>query len=226
MKKNGRSRFLAGALVIVAIVCSLWTSQASAYPTFQFSGTAAVVSTYADPALNFDVYDVNYFISISQTAATQYSAAGSGTPAMLTNMAGTMTLSGGLNFSDDSPSTLNFLGTFVNPLYVAYDPALLTLSFGPDDGTGTTSDFFSIYDFGLPADYDLRSNFGPFSTVNFFQVPDFAADFIELKNNISIPVNLEVSINDTTATAVPEPSTFLLIGGGLAGLAFWRRRRA
>lgn len=36
--------------------------------------------------------------------------------------------------------------------------------------------------------------------------------------------NGSVTVIDGGTPAVPEPGTFLLLGGGLAGLAFWRRR--
>ena len=39
------------------------------------------------------------------------------------------------------------------------------------------------------------------------------------------PSGLGISFDDLTYTPVPEPSTFLLLGGGLAGLAFVARRR-
>jgi len=47
----------------------------------------------------------------------------------------------------------------------------------------------------------------------------------ELGNNIDL-VLANAAVTPTDMSPVPEPGTFLLFGGGLAGLAFWRRRKA
>jgi hypothetical protein len=40
-----------------------------------------------------------------------------------------------------------------------------------------------------------------------------------------IPGTIEVTMQSITAATVPEPSTYLLLGSGIAGLIVWRRRR-
>jgi len=243
MKKNGESRIMVGALVALALFCSLWTTQANAYPTFQFSGTAAVAGFFADPAsgTDFDVYDINYFISLSPTTATMYTEgfastppgvvpAVIGSPHLLTQMAGSIILTGGFDQTTDAPAGINLTANFNDLLFVSYDPDFLALSFGIDDGTGLTSEMFGVYDFGLDANYNLLSVFGPFIVPpTFFYTDGFGplsddgvSGFTDLAGNL---LDLEVLTNDATVSAVPEPSTLLLLGAGLAGLGFWRRRK-
>jgi len=70
--------------------------------------------------------------------------------------------------------------------------------------------------------YDLRSSFGPISTttpyLDPFHIKTDVGDFLLLE------LREEAFSANTEINPVPEPSTMLLLGGGLAGLAFWRRR--
>ena len=89
----------------------------------------------------------------------------------------------------------------VNPLFATG----LGWSFGP--GGGTTLSQFGPWDLSVPLDsYD-----SPYNDINFFV------------NRPALAINSSTSLTAEVGL-VPEPSTMLLIGTGLAGAA-WRRRR-
>ena len=76
------------------------------------------------------------------------------------------------------------------------------------------------------------------SAVNFqfnaFELNDINSDFVYGNNTITFqvlnggggPTGLEVNNLSGTYAPVPEPSTMLLFGAGVAGLAFWRRKNS
>lgn len=89
----------------------------------------------------------------------------------------------------------------VNPLFSTQ----LMWFFGP--GGGATLSQFGPWDLSVPLDsYD-----GPYTGINFFV------------NRPMLAINSSTSLTAEVGL-VPEPSTMLLIGTGLAGAA-WRRRR-
>lgn len=233
MRRIGESRILVGALVALALFCSLWTKQADAYPTFQFSGQADVAGFWLDPelGLDFEGFEVNYLINLTPTASTMYTEAVYGvSPHLLSQMAGSITLTGGFDSTTNALLNLNFQAMFNDPLFVAYDPEFLALSFGIDDGTGTTSEMLSVHDIGLLASYNLLTSFGPFLAGDGkFFTDGFTSGFADMDGN---PLDIEVLVYDATVAAtggaapVPEPATFLLLGAGLAGLGFLRWRKA
>lgn len=217
-------------LIAVTLVCALWAATASAIPmpaSFSFRGTADVASLYAVDAQgnsvqpDFAAYDTKFLINLKTSSSTTYSFNSTFNYYELSGLTGSVTLSGGFDSTSGAPANLKFTGSFDEPLYVAYSPDLLALGFGPVGG----GDLMGIYDFGLTGAYDLTTGFGPFTVpTNNFTAPDFAAF---LTDSNGFPLEFELLINDVTsasAAAVPEPSTFVLIGLGLAGLGIARRR--
>ena len=98
----------------------------------------------------------------------------------------------------------NFLAT--NPSDASFEGRLMWL-FGP--GGGTTLSQWGPWDFSVPPDSDPA----PYSGVN------FQTNSPVLQVNASTLVTADVGV-------VPEPSTMILLGTGLAGAAIQRRRRA
>ena len=63
---------------------------------------------------------------------------------------------------------------------------------------------------------------------SFIQQPDsslFTSQFARPKNSLNCNMLAVRTATVTTTTPVPEPATLILLGSGLAGLAFYRRKR-
>lgn len=84
-------------------------------------------------------------------------------------------------------------------------------------GTFSASYGPSGYNLGVPLQqFDLNDSTGRYVRLQIENVHD----------NYSNLVNFgEIAFDATSSAPVPEPSTMLLFGGGLVGLAFWRKRK-
>jgi hypothetical protein len=97
-------------------------------------------------------------------------------------------------------------------------PGQITLNFG--DGT-TNSDFtFTLPDYSNTYPLNLSIPFASWTGVDFSQIKG-AGMFLDLLSSEDLRIDY---ISANSAAPVPEPSTFLLLGAGIAGIGLMRRR--
>jgi hypothetical protein len=80
--------------------------------------------------------------------------------------------------------------------------------------------------FGSTAGIDIDAyGFGVADLFSFIRLTDDGALDGQTGNTVGADIDAVGAIS-TVLTPVPEPSTFILLGAGLAGLAVWRRKRS
>lgn len=115
------------------------------------------------------------------------------------------------SFTHDTASLTGFDGGLDNPTYSNYDAATGTLTtLGGNAGFGTIDDWLSVTVSGLaPGPHTVTAAFGPGGLTDW-----------TLASGITT-----VGIVTPPPSAVPEPGTLALLGLGVAGFGFVRRKK-
>ncbi|MDU0457506.1 MAG: PEP-CTERM sorting domain-containing protein [Geobacteraceae bacterium] len=193
--------------ILITLAAVLAFSVNAIAATINFDTTAT--GTYT--SLSFSDLTITY---TGGTGSFQVSSADPGSP-----ISGNALLSYYTN-----PGTAPFLVTFNNNTNVN------SFSIGVGD---YNQDVDNTYLQAFDASWNLLGS-------DYYQNPDtqYGGDFLSVATASAIKyvkfwdadpypgaVYWDVMSYDNNAPAVPEPSTMLLLGGGLAGLAFWRRKQ-
>ena len=113
------------------------------------------------------------------------------------------------------------------------DPASVQISglWGTDDPGWM---YLNLVDINIPDSNNLVAFGGGFSVLDPFSISGSNGLFRQGLNTLTFVVwdagnaitGLRMDITSATANAVPEPGTMMLLGGGLLGLLFYKRRSA
>lgn len=92
---------------------------------------------------------------------------------------------------------------------------------------------FAVYDFNFKTIFANEHTINPGSQLNFLTPYSLSGgfsmlDFLNKKDDMQGISHINIwarDPSDTTTTVIPEPSTLILLGAGLAGLGYYSRRR-
>lgn len=231
MKRNERCRIMVGVLVALALVCSLWSTQAMAY---NYTITGYTGSFLINDGGTLDTIG-KYTINLTGGALVNNH---------VDNLKGSISL-----ISDDGIA-FDYSALLIDSFFLDYTDSVFTLGSLENGnmiqlllGAATMDPEIPI---PVGVNVEAAKNLGNgYVYVNqiyedgvngYFSYDEIGAltDPVKKYGHIYLPgflatdtagnlVDMDI---DDASVPVPEPSTVLLIGGGLAGLAFWRRRKA
>jgi len=196
---------LSGLVLVCTMLICLWASVASATTIIDYSFYAGFPAG-SDGSFSFS--SPSFITSYSQNIFSVHDWTGSTTYANLTTHPNITPPSEGVGEYYYSWKFINFLSTGISDIVsISVEEGYHIFSY-PSPGLL----FVDSDDWGFGGGYSFEK--GAFSTVGHYTSTNFVDGFG--------PGYLDVSSHEV----VPEPSTMLLLGAGLTGLAFWRKRKS
>lgn len=223
-------RSIISVLAIAILISSLWASTALAIPSsYTLSGYGYGDLNGGDPVFNEVAYNIN-LQSDASSSVDKTSVSG------ITYILG---LSGSVTLGPDAyPEPANtiaynqFAGNFTDSLYLSFDTTSNILEFGAYDSTAgdVLSGVSAFWTFAVNTALNLETNSSPFTYFvdSYFDPANATGNMLtpEFEALMSTGDVLILGADTMAYSAVPEPSTFILIGIGLAGLGIARRVRS
>lgn len=194
-------------LAVITLVCALWVTSALAIPNYILSGYSNTF-TVSDGTDSYGTFSVLFTGGTADATGTQVSG-----------------LSGFLKFTQDPTDTVllpngtnTFSGLFADSFILNYANGFLDLT----TDLGNTSMLSMNVGLGFNL---LALTAAPIDLT--FAIPTGQETITgTIGTDPSSALLVDFITDELAYSAVPEPSSFLLIGAGLAGLAFWRRRKS